>query len=102
MNDARSAAGGAGGKVMLLDQQGAAAGAGALPSDRHAIDPAANDDDLEPLAFQAAAGLGERSSYRNQAGTIRVHSIACPGLGDWEKITSVRGVTTAGGFINFL
>ena len=58
VDDAGSAAGGAGRKVVLLDQQGATAGAGALPGDGHAIDSAANDDDLKALAFQRPPDWG--------------------------------------------
>ena len=58
VDDARGAAGGAGGEVVLLDQQGAAAGAGAFPGDGNAVDSAANDDDLEALAFERPPDWG--------------------------------------------
>ena len=57
MNNARGAAGNPGGEIILLDQQSALAGAGALPRHRDAIDAAPDDDNLESLAFQGSARL---------------------------------------------
>jgi hypothetical protein len=54
VNDAGGAAGGAGGEVVLLDQQGAPPDAGALPGDGHTVDPAANDNDVEAFTFERA------------------------------------------------
>src|SRR5713101_849022 len=58
VDDASCTAGGAGGKVVLLNQQGAKTGARALPGDGHAVDPATNDDDLEPLTFERLPDWG--------------------------------------------
>ena len=46
------AARGAGGKIVLLDEQGSAAGSGALAGNGDAIDATADHDDREALAFQ--------------------------------------------------
>ena len=66
VDDARRAAGSAGGKVVLLDQQGATPGTGALPGNSHAVNSAANDDDLEPLAFKRLPDWGSVVHIRNQ------------------------------------
>src|SRR5215469_4833362 len=58
MNDPGRAAGGPGGKIVLLDQQNAAATLRTLAGDGHAIDAAANDQDIEILV----AGL-ERATH---------------------------------------
>jgi len=52
MNQAGGAAGGAGGKVVLLNQQRGTSGAGALAANGYAIDPAANYGDVKPPAVQ--------------------------------------------------
>ena len=58
VDDARGPAGGAGGKVVLLNQQGTAAGAGALPGDGDAVNSAADNDHLEAFAFQRTPDWG--------------------------------------------
>lgn len=60
VNDAGGAAGGAGGEVVLLDQQGAAPGAGAFPRDGNTVNSAANDDDLKALAFERPPDWGAK------------------------------------------
>jgi hypothetical protein len=52
MNDACRPAGHPRGEIVLLDQQSALAGAGALARDSHSIDAAADDHHLKVLAFQ--------------------------------------------------
>ena len=52
VNDARRSAGHAGGEIVLLDQQRALAGAGALARHGHAVNAAANDHHMEMLPIQ--------------------------------------------------
>ena len=58
MNDARGPAGGAGGEVMLLNQQRTTAGASTFPRDGDAIDSAADHDHVEAFAFQRTPDWG--------------------------------------------
>jgi len=58
VNDSGRAAGHAGGKVVLFDQQGAFAGAGTFARYGDSVDTAANDDDLEVLGFQGRSRFG--------------------------------------------
>ena len=57
VNDAGGAAGDAGGEIVLLDQQGAFAGAGAFARHGDAVDAAADDHHLKVLAFQGGPGF---------------------------------------------
>jgi hypothetical protein len=57
VNDARGAAGYSRSEVILLDQQGMFARAGALPRYSDAIDAAANHHYLKVLAFQGSSGI---------------------------------------------
>ena len=52
VNNARGAAGGASGEIVLFQQKGVASGAGTLTGDRNAIDPAADDDHVEMFSAQ--------------------------------------------------
>ena len=58
VDDARGPAGGAGGKVVLFNQQGTTAGASALPGDGDAVNSAADHDHLEAFAFQRTPDWG--------------------------------------------
>ncbi len=68
MNNARGATGGACGKVVLVQQKCAASGAGALPRDGNAVDPAADDDDLEVFAFQGSPDCGDVVHFEIRSG----------------------------------
>src|SRR5512143_1569358 len=57
VNDSSGSAGGAGSEVALLDQERTAAAGGALARDRHAVDSAADDGDIETLAVQRTARI---------------------------------------------
>ena len=57
MNDAGGATGDAGGKIVLLDEQSALAGAGAFAGHGYAVDASADHHHLEVLAFQWRPGF---------------------------------------------
>jgi len=57
MNDAGRPAGNARAEVVLLDEQRALSGAGALARDRHSIDTPADDHHVKVLAFQRRSGF---------------------------------------------
>ena len=82
MNDARGPTGGAGGKVMLLNQQGSTAGASALPGDGDAVNSAADNDHLEAFARQRTPDWGSVVHNRAMPAARLRHcpSITCPGL----------------------
>src|SRR5206468_11824678 len=56
VNNSCGTAGGAGGKVVLLDQKCASSGTCALACDCDSVYSAANNDDLEAFAFQRSPG----------------------------------------------
>ena len=71
VDDSRGAAGGAGGKIVLLDQQHVASATGALAGDGNAVDASANDDYVEVLSFQ------RRTLWRGKSHVCRLDAKAC-------------------------
>jgi len=69
MDDARGPAGGAGGEVVLLDQQRTTAGSGAFPRDGDAVDSAADHDHVEAFAFQRTPDWGSVIHIRGRPET---------------------------------
>ena len=61
MNDSRRTAGGAGGEVVLLDQERAFPGPRTFPGNGDAVDSATNDHYVEALAFQRRPGCAWRN-----------------------------------------
>ncbi len=82
VDDARGPAGGAGGEVVLLNQQGTTAGASAFPGYGDAVDSAADNDHLEAFAFQRTPDWGSVVHNRGRPGARLRHCprITCPGL----------------------
>ncbi len=64
VDDAGGPAGGAGGEVVLFDQQRTTAGPGAFSRDGDAVDSAADHDHLEAFAFQRTPDWGSVAHVR--------------------------------------
>jgi hypothetical protein len=52
---------------VLLQEKCAASGAGAFPCNGNAVDPAADDDDVEMFTFQGPPECGNVVHFRNHA-----------------------------------